>query len=101
MHDSNKKTLSTYLIGFFVSLILTIASFGVVICHALSPTNSYVALAVLACLQLIVQATCFLRLNTSSEGRDNFLTFVFTILVIVIIVVGSLWIMYNLDYNMM
>jgi len=44
---------------------------------------------------------CFLHMNTSSEDRWNLVAFVFTVLIIAILVVGSIWIMWNLNYNMM
>jgi cytochrome o ubiquinol oxidase operon protein cyoD len=40
-------------------------------------------------------------MNTSSEERWNLVALVFTVLIIAIVVVGSLWIMYNLNVNMM
>ncbi|MCX2956547.1 MAG: cytochrome C oxidase subunit IV family protein, partial [Candidatus Regiella insecticola] len=50
---------------------------------------------------IIVHLVYFLHMNGSSEERWNLGAFLFTILVIAIIVVGSLWIMYNLNINMM
>ncbi|MBE8365690.1 cytochrome o ubiquinol oxidase subunit IV, partial [Leptospira borgpetersenii serovar Balcanica] len=44
---------------------------------------------------------CFLHMNASSEERWNLVAFVFTLLIIAIVVVGSIWIMWNLNYNMM
>ena len=43
----------------------------------------------------------FLHMNTSSEERWNVIAFLFTLLIIGIVVIGSLWIMYNLNINMM
>ena len=40
-------------------------------------------------------------MNTASEERWNLIAFLFTLLIIGIVVVGSLWIMYNLNINMM
>lgn len=99
-HDSNPKTLSGYVVGLSLSFILTVAAFALVITKYLNNSSLYLALALLAVTQLLVQSVCFLRLNGSSEGRWNLLPFLFTLLVIVILAGGSLWIMYNLDYNM-
>jgi cytochrome o ubiquinol oxidase operon protein cyoD len=58
----------------------------------------YIILA-LAVVQLVVQSVFFLHV-----GRDNkwkLITYLFAILIVLIIVVGSLWIMNNLNYNMM
>lgn len=98
---SNQKTLGGYIIGFVLCIILTCASFGLMETRVLDGADLYCALAALAVIQLIVQSVFFLRLNSSSEGKWNLLPFLFTLLVIAILVSGSLWIMYNLNYNMM
>lgn len=100
-HESGQKTLSSYIIGFILSFFLTVAAFYLVANRVLPDTASlYVALALLAIAQLLVQSMCFLRLNASKEGRWNLLPFLFSILIIAILVGGTLWIMYNLNMNM-
>lgn len=97
---TSRKTLKSYLIGFGLSLILTFASFGIVGKRLFTDVHMYIALAVLAIVQLIVQVVFFLRVNTSTEGRWNLMSFLFTLLIILVIVAGSFWIMWNLNYNM-
>ncbi len=97
----NQKTLQGYVVGFVLSVILTLIAFGLVELRALTDTNLYIVLAVLSVAQLFVQSICFLRLNMSEEGQWNLMPFLFTILIIAVLVSGSLWIMYNLNYNMM
>src|SRR5262249_53708382 len=96
----NKKTFASYLTGFVLCIILTMIAFGLVETQFLTKTNLYIALAAFALLQLFVQCTCFLRLNMGSEGQERLLPFLFTLLIIVILSGGSLWIMYNLNYFM-
>jgi cytochrome o ubiquinol oxidase operon protein cyoD len=96
----NQKTLSSYLLGFSLSLLLTMVAFALVQWKWLTQVPLYLALSGLALAQLLVQTICFLRLNVSAEGRWNLLPFLFTLLIIVILAGGSLWIMYNLNYNM-
>jgi len=98
---TGKKTLKAYFIGFVFCLILTFASFAVAGKAIFGTVQSYIALAVLAVAQLFVQVIFFLRLNTSKEGRWNVMSFLFTLLIILVIVAGSFWIMFNLNYNMM
>lgn len=95
------KTLKSYLTGLFLSLMLTAISFGLVAKHLLSTTNLYIVLTALAVAQLFAQVICFLRLNVSQEGRWNTMPFIFTFVIVGILVGGSLWIMYNLNMNMM
>ena len=55
----------------------------------------------MAVIQVIVHLVYFLHMNTSSEERWNLVALLFTVMIIGIVVVGSLWIMYNLNINMM
>ena len=102
------KTLPAYIAGLIMSLLLTLAAFGIVAAHLYQPTllnmsngAVYISIAVLAVVQLFVQVVCFLRLNASPEGKWELMPFLFTLLIAAILVSGSLWIMYNLNYNMM
>ena len=100
-YGSGVKTLKSYIIGLVLSLVFTFTAFGLVQHHLLSGQSLYILLAALALLQLFAQVVFFLRMNVSPEGRWNTMPFLFTIVVVVIMVFGSLWIMYNLNYNMM
>ncbi len=100
-HNRGLKTFKGYVIGLCLSLALTLLAFGAVATHVFSEVPLIITIAILAIVQLIVQVTCFLRLNSSKEGIWDLMAFIFTIFVVLIIVLGSLWIMYNLDYNMM
>jgi len=93
-------TLSSYLAGFILSVLLTITPFMVVVNHLMDGWMLIFTLVGFAISQLIVQLIFFLHLGRESKPRWNILVFLFALIVIVIVVVGSLWIMKNLDYNM-
>ncbi|PIQ42482.1 MAG: cytochrome o ubiquinol oxidase subunit IV [Gammaproteobacteria bacterium CG11_big_fil_rev_8_21_14_0_20_46_22] len=96
-----RKILLSYLLGFLICAVLSVISFLIVQHKLLSTGATYIALTVFVAAQMLTQIICFLRLNSrSEEGMWNLMSFVFTIVVIVILVVGTLWIMYNLNYNM-
>ena len=105
-HDINadvgfgKKSLQSYIVGFGLSLALTLFSFYCVEKRLFTDLHLYVVLTILAITQLLVQSICFIRLNGDTDGRWNLLPFLFAVLIISILVGGSLWIMYNLNYNM-
>lgn len=65
-----------------------------------SSTTLAVFALVLAAVQLVIQLLTFLHLNTEARPRWQTQSFLFTMLTAVIIVVGSIWIMVNLNYNM-
>jgi cytochrome o ubiquinol oxidase operon protein cyoD len=94
-------SLKLYIIGFILSLILTFLSYAIVVEELLVGWQLLGAVAFLAASQAIVQLILFLHLGSESKPRWNLLVFLFMVLVLLIIVLGSLWIMYNLDYRMM
>lgn len=104
--ESMKLAISRYLIGFSSSVVLTLAAFGVVMLHQANnhgwPQHELAMSVIvgLAIVQLVVQLICFLHLNRETRPRWNLIVFLFMILTLVIVVFGSLWIMYNLNYNM-
>lgn len=100
-NDSNLKTFGSYMTGLILSLVLTLMSFGIISERLFSDKYLYISLAALAILQLFVQSACFLRLNASAEGKWSLMPFIFSLLIIAILVSGSLWIMYNCNYYMM
>lgn len=96
----DQKTLSSYITGFALSFFLTVAAFLIIEWRLYSDTGLYFSLALLAVAQLGIQSLYFLRLNFGREGRWNVFPFLFTMVIIAILFIGTLWIMYNLNYNM-
>lgn len=97
---TSPKTLGLYIIGFVLCIILTLIPFALVAIHKLDTDILFISLAACAILQLLVQVTCFLRLNLSASGLWNSMSFVLTLLIVAVIAGGSLWIMFNLNYYM-
>lgn len=99
-----KRLYISYMIGFALSLILTLVAFWLVIQHVhegrFDMNVVFVGLAVTAVAQLIVQLVFFFHLGREPKPRLNTVSFLFMLMVVVIIGFGSLWIMYNLNYNM-
>jgi cytochrome o ubiquinol oxidase subunit IV len=94
-------SLGSYATGFILSVILTVAAFGLVLNGTLSGENALLAIAGLAFVQIVVHLVFFLHMNTSSAQRWNVMAFGFTVLTAVILIVGSLWIMHNVSMHMM
>jgi cytochrome o ubiquinol oxidase operon protein cyoD len=93
-------TLKDYAVGFVLSVILTAAAFGVVMTHVMPPQATIYTIAGLAAVQVMVHLVCFLHLSTASAQRWNITAMAFAIVVVVILIVGSLWIMHNMADNM-
>ncbi len=100
-HDPSHGSPKSYLIGFALSLGLTVLSFGAVMSGLVSQPMILPAIVVLAVAQLVVQLVFFLHLGASPDQRSNTVIFVLTFLLIMTIVAGSLWVMHNANVNMM
>ncbi|WP_322011695.1 cytochrome o ubiquinol oxidase subunit IV [Paraburkholderia sp. J12] len=100
-HDDAHGSLKSYLIGTVLSLVLTLASFGVVMFHIGSPEVGLAAIVVLCVAQLVVQLGYFLHIGSARSQRSNTGIFVCTAFLIAVIVGLSLWVMRNANDNMM
>lgn len=93
--------LRSYLIGFLTSLLLTVTSFALVAFKLLSGTVLGYVLSILAMTQAIVQLRFFLHVGQEAKPKWESVIFAFMALVLLIIILGSLWIMSDLDQRMM
>ncbi|MBP2308138.1 cytochrome o ubiquinol oxidase subunit IV [Azospirillum melinis] len=94
-------TFGSYMIGFVLSVILTVIPFWLVMNGTLDTTTTTVVILALAVVQIIVHMVYFLHMNGRVEGGWSMLAMIFTIIVVVIMFAGSLWVMYHLNTNMM
>lgn len=98
---SDHGTFTTYVTGFVLSVLLTVIAFAMVGYHLFSSATTIVVIVVLALLQLLVQLRFFLHMSVNSHARWNLMTFIFTAIIVLILVFGSIWIMVNINYHMM
>jgi cytochrome o ubiquinol oxidase operon protein cyoD len=91
-----------YMVGFILSVVLTMAAFGLVIGGVLPSGTALIAISVLAFVQIVVHLVCFLHMGLSSSGkRWDSLAFAYTVLCALFFVVGTIWVMHNVTMNMM
>ncbi|ETH00533.1 cytochrome O ubiquinol oxidase, subunit IV [Bordetella pertussis STO1-CHLA-0006] len=100
--DGPHGTLASYLTGFVLAAILTAIPFWLVMdgVFASSRTTALVILA-FAVVQIVVHLVYFLHMDAKSESGWNMLALIFTLVLVVITLSGSIWIMYHLNSNMM
>lgn len=105
VHDhgayASQSYLRDYIVGFFLSLVLTFASFGAVMLKLVPPGWGLATIVVLCVAQLVVQLVYFLHIGAKRSQRQNSAIFLCTAGLIAIIVAGSLWVMHNANENMM
>jgi cytochrome o ubiquinol oxidase operon protein cyoD len=98
----SRGSLKSYLTGFVLALILTAIAFALVMRRGTLSSGVILAgIFVAGIVQILVHLHYFLHLDTSSAARWNVLALVFTLLIMILFVGGTLWIMYTLNYRMM
>jgi len=98
----HQGSLRGYLTGFVLAAILTIIPFWLVMGHVFDNRWLTITLVLLlAVVQIFVHIIYFLHLDTHSEGGWNMMAFIFTIVLVVIVLGASIWVMYNENANMM
>ena len=99
--DGMLKALRGYGVGLALAIGLTIASFAFVHNGFVYGPSLPVALAVLAIAQMGVHLVFFLHITTGPDNTNNVLALAFGVLIVFLVIAGSLWIMANLNHNMM
>jgi len=93
---------ASYRIGAVLAILLTAIPFWLVMGKVLpSPGVTAAVIFALAIAQIVVHVVCFLHLDTRSEGGWTLLAFLFTMVIVVLTIGGSVWVMYHLNTNMM
>ena len=82
-HDHG--SVRSYMTGFILSVILTAIPFAIV----------------MAVVQILVHMVYFLHMNTRSDEGWTMMALIFTVVILVIVLAGSLWVMFNMNTNMM
>jgi len=99
MESNSNASVRSYVTGFVLSVLLTLAAYFIVTKHLLT-RGTVAAIIALAIIQLFVQLVYFLHLGRESKPRWNLMVFAMAAIVVLILVLGSLWIMNHLNYHM-
>lgn len=108
-HDTHGEThggashgsLSTYVTGLMLAVLLTIVPFMLVMTGAFGPGTLLFICFLFAAVQVFVHLRYFLHMDASSSQSWNLASLIFTLLVLFILIIGSLWVMHNSNVNMM
>lgn len=91
-----------YVQGFVLSVILTAIPFWLVMSEVFTnPTVTTLIILLFAMVQVVVHMVYFLHMNSKSEGGWNLTALLFTAVLLVIVLAGTLWVMHNMNTNMM
>jgi cytochrome o ubiquinol oxidase operon protein cyoD len=101
MQASAPAPLFVYTTGLFLAVLLTATSFWAANTSLLWPGGVALGLAVLAIAQMGVHLVFFLHVTTGPESTNNVLALAFGVLIVFVVVAGSMWIMADMNQNMM
>ena len=90
-----------YVIGLVLATLLTVVSFYVAKSNLFWQPSIPIALVVLAIAQMGVHLVFFIHITTAPDNTNNILALAFGVLIVTLVIAGSLWIMYNLNHNLM
>ncbi len=96
-HGSNRS----YLIGFILSVVMTLIPFMLVMHPALPRHVTAWTVVIIGAIQILVHLKYFLHLDTAAEQRWNLIALVFSAIIILLLVGLSLWIMASIHHNML
>jgi len=100
-YEGGNRAVRSYVIGFVLSIILTLIPYSMVVNHMAVKNTLLFAVLIFALVQFLIQVIFFLHLSKKSRPYWNLIVFAYTVLVVAILVIGSIWIMDNLNYNLM
>lgn len=101
-HDDTQyqRTYRRYSLGFAAALVITYAAYLTTTQQWLSGAWLAAGLLGLAIIQLVVQLVVFLHVAHEKKPRWTLYSIIYSVIMMLIVVLGSLWVMYNLNYNM-
>lgn len=92
----------SYITGFVLSVILTAIPFAIVMKGGLgAPLLTALVVLGFAVVQILVHMVYFLHMSAKAEAGWTLLSTIFTVIVVVIMLSGSIWVMYHMNANMM
>ncbi|MCQ2003335.1 cytochrome o ubiquinol oxidase subunit IV [Rhizobium sp. NRK18] len=95
-------TLKSYLTGFVLSVILTAIPFWLVMGDVIGDRMVTATLIMaLGLVQIVVHMIYFLHMDSKSQGGWTMMALIFTVILVLIALSGSLWVMHHLNTNMM
>jgi cytochrome o ubiquinol oxidase subunit IV len=100
-HQESTADFLSYTAGLGLAILLTIASFVVSQTNLLWAPGIPVGLIVLAFAQIGVHLVFFLHMGSGPDHTNNILALAFGVLIVFLVITGSIWIIANLNANMM
>jgi cytochrome o ubiquinol oxidase subunit IV len=94
------ESARAYLIGLGLATLITVVAFYLTGTTLVWRPSIPIALFVLAVAQMGVHLVFFLHITTGPDNTNNVLALAFGLLIVTLLIVGTLWIMANMNHNM-
>lgn len=91
----------TYVVGYGLALLLTLAAFGLVWLQFLSGRTAFYVVLGLGLVQMLVHFCCFLHVDLKRNSRADLQLLLFSAMIIALMVGGTLVVLFNLHHRMM
>ncbi|QHW29888.1 cytochrome o ubiquinol oxidase subunit IV [Paenibacillus rhizovicinus] len=91
-HDDH-GSLKAYVIGFIISIVLTVIPLLVVFQTSMNKTGVIITIITMAVIQLVVQLFFFMHIREGDGPKYNVMALIVGLFIVVVIVAGSVWIM--------
>lgn len=98
--DMHRRERRRYVIGYGTSLLLTLTVFLIAYLYGIKTPGVYMSIGILGLVQLIVQLIYFLHIDRRRSSREDLDLILFSTLVLLIIILGTVWILGNLAVRM-
>ncbi len=95
-----RETL-TYVVGYGLALLLTLAAFGLVYLHLLEGLQAFYTVLGLGLVQLLVHFRYFLHIDLQRSARADLMLLLFSSLIVALMVGGTLVVLFKLQLRMM
>ena len=99
--DEIVKGTIGYVIGLGLAALITAVAFFIAGTNLVWEPSIPIGLFVLAIAQMGVHLVFFLHITMGADNTNNVLALAFGLLIVFLVIGGSLWIMDNLNHNMM
>ncbi len=96
-----RRDFATYAIGYLSAVCLTGLSFACVFSRLLPPGATLALVLLLALIQVIVHMRCFLHISLRRSARADLQLILFSTIIILLMVGGTLVVVFNLRARMM
>ncbi len=99
--EGGHGSVKSYLTGFALSVLLTAVPFALVMLHLMPAATLIPVIVGIGVVQIVVHLVYFLHMNTSPGHIWNNAAFVCALIIVLIVIAGTLWVMYHMNHNMM